>query len=170
MPPHDNITVKAGNYAEQLTIETDGISLVGQKGTILTPLVPAIPAKHQTQFYGTAGPGTIAGICVIGQNVVVQLYPGHEHSKVNKGDVGKYVKNVSITGFEIVLNGTEKAIVKENKLIDGDVYEGLAAGSRNSYFQNDEIISTGSMATAGKLYNFRAFATCYGNLNGVNVQ
>ena len=59
------IVVKAGTYAEQLTITKDGTTLVGQKGTILVP-----PTSPVTNFCsGTAGPGTFAGICVVGKDV-----------------------------------------------------------------------------------------------------
>lgn len=35
--PGTTIIVKSGTYSEQLTIKKDGITLVGQKGTILKP-------------------------------------------------------------------------------------------------------------------------------------
>ena len=97
--PGATIVVKAGYYKEQLTIKTDGIALVGQKGTVLLPPKPAIPEAKQNLCFGTAGPGTIAGICVVGKNVKLKPYPGQEHSKIDK--LGRRVKGVSITGFEV---------------------------------------------------------------------
>jgi pectin methylesterase-like acyl-CoA thioesterase len=55
----DHIFVPAGTYTEQLTIKTDGISLIGV-GAILTP--PATPISNTCS--GLAGPETEAGICV----------------------------------------------------------------------------------------------------------
>jgi pectin methylesterase-like acyl-CoA thioesterase len=55
----DKIVVGAGNYAEQLTIKKDGITLIGQ-GAVLAP--PATPLDNACS--GLAGPDTQAGICV----------------------------------------------------------------------------------------------------------
>jgi len=164
------ILVKAGTYAEQLTIKKDNIALVGEKGTILVPPTVPVPDAQQNQCFGTAGPGTIAGICVIGTNVVIAPYPGFEHSKVIS--VGKYVKGVSITNFEvhgfsgenIALYGAQDATVKKNKLIDGQVYGLLTAGSINTNFDSNTVTSSGLTPTG-----FRYIAICSDNVSGARV-
>ena len=96
-------------YKEQLTIKKDGIALVGQKGTVLVPPDPPVPAAKQNLCFGTAGPGTIAGICVVGKDVKLKPYPGQEHSKIDT--IGKRVRGVSITGFEVGLFPFQKALL-----------------------------------------------------------
>lgn len=138
--PGTTIVVKAGTYAEQLTIKKDGIALVGQKGTILIPPTPQIPDAKQNECFGTAGPGRIAGICVAGKALVLEKWDpvAAEHQKVTS--VGRRVKGVSITGFEIrgfsgeniALYGAENASVKKTTLVDGLRYGFLTAGSKDT--------------------------------------
>jgi hypothetical protein len=87
------IVVEAGTYAEQLTIEKDGISLVG-RGAILVP--PATPTQNLCS--GLAGNDTEAGICVQGADVELAPFV-QEHRKVLS--VGRAVEGVSITGFQV---------------------------------------------------------------------
>ncbi|KAH8590143.1 pectin lyase fold/virulence factor [Bisporella sp. PMI_857] len=169
--PGATILVKAGTYAEQLTIKIDGITLVGEKGTVIVPPNPPVPAAKQNLCYGTAGPGLIAGICVVGKDVVLLPYPGQEHSKVKS--VGKYVKGVSVTGFEvrgfsgenIALYGAENALITRNKLVDGLVYGYLAAGSKNTEARHNTVLSTGLVPGIG----FRYIAMCSDNIQGATV-
>jgi len=58
--PGTTIVVKPGTYAENLTITTDGITLLGHGAT----LVP--PATSQPNFCSDPDPAT-DGICAVGQ-------------------------------------------------------------------------------------------------------
>lgn len=164
--PWTTIVVKAGTYAEQLLITKDGISLVGEKGTKLVPPTPLV----QNFCSGTSGPDTVAGICVVGQNVDLYPWPGTEHQKVKT--VGQRVKGVSIKGFEvngfpgenIALYGAEDASIKDNKLVDGLVYGYLAAGSKNTDARGNKVISTG-LSQIGLRY----IAMCSDNIAGATV-
>ena len=156
-----------------MNIKKDGIALVGQKGTILVPPEPPIPVEKQNLCYGTAGPGTIAGICVAGKDVVLLPYPGQEHSKIDT--VGRRVKGVSITGFEIrgfsgeniALYGAEDASIRKNKLVDGEVYGFLTVGSKNTDVRDNDITSTPTDPSAP--YRFRFIAICSDNYEGSTV-
>jgi nitrous oxidase accessory protein NosD len=146
----DVIYVSAGTYAEQLTIETDGISLVGS-GATLTP--PATPATNTCS--GLAGPNTQAGICVTGSNIVLGPFPGSEHRKVVS--VGRAVRHVSIIGFEIngfsglniALVGACDTKVTGNKLVDGLTYGLLSDGSINTMARGNEVSSTKGLGFIG---------------------
>jgi hypothetical protein len=139
----DVIFVPPGTYAEQLTINTDGISLVGNGATLTPPATPAI-----NMCSGLAGPNTEAGICVTGSNIVLGPFLGSEHRKVVS--VGRAVRHVSITGFQIngfsgeniALVGTRDAQVTGNKLIDGEQYGLLSDGSINTIARGNEVSST----------------------------
>ena len=154
------ILVEAGTYAEQLTIESDGIDLVGH-GAILTP--PAPPKKNKCS--GLAGNDTEAGICVIGSNVDLAPFVD-QHRRVLS--VGRPVKDVSITGFEvrgfsgenIVVVGALDAKVFGNKLIDGEQYGCLTVGSTNTRIQGNTVTSSGKL---------RFIGICMDDMAGVHV-
>ena len=59
--PGDRILVRPGTYAEQLTIDKDGIDLIGLGATLVPP-----PFAAQNECSGLAGPRTEAGICLHG--------------------------------------------------------------------------------------------------------
>ena len=128
----DEIRVGPGTYPEQLTIDKDGISLVGS-GSILVP--PSIPFNNTCT--GLAGNDTQAGICVTGYEVELAPYL-FDHRKVLS--VGRYVKDVYITGFEvhgftgenIAVVGGKDTVVSKNTLVNGDQYGFLTAGSVNT--------------------------------------
>jgi hypothetical protein len=136
------IIVEAGTYAEQITIRTDGISLIG-KGAVLVP--PEKPAKNPCS--GFAGPNTQAGICVAGKGLKLSDFKV-EHKKVLA--VHEPVRDVSITGFKvqgfvgfnILVLGAENAYVHDNELTDGGVYGFLTAGSTNTKVSDNKITST----------------------------
>jgi hypothetical protein len=92
--PGDRIIVEAGNYAEQLSIQKDGIVLVG-KGAVLIPPTTLL----QNECSGLAGPNTDAGICVSGSGIVLAPFVV-EHRKVLS--VAQPVKHVSIAGFQVL--------------------------------------------------------------------
>lgn len=139
--PHDTIVVKAGTYAEQLTIDKDGISLVGHDA-ILVP--PSFAASNLCS--GLAGDKTEAGICVLGSKVVLAPFVS-EHRKVIS--VGKPVKGVSISGFQIknfsgenvAVVGGQDVSVTQNKLINGGQYGLLSDGSTNTIVADNTVIS-----------------------------
>lgn len=135
------IVVEAGTYAEQITIRTDGITLIG-KGAILTP--PEHPVKNPCS--GFAGPDSQAGICIAGKGIKTSDFKV-EHKKVLS--VRKPVCDVSVTGFQvqgfkgfnILVIGADNAYVHHNKLKDGGAYGFLTAGSTNTHVSANEITS-----------------------------
>lgn len=139
--PQDTIVVMPGTYAEQLTIDKDGIALVGHSA-ILVP--PSSAASNLCS--GLAGDNTEAGICVIGSDVVLAPFVS-EHRKVIS--VGKPVKGVSITGFQIInfsgenvaVVGGQDVVVTRNKLTNGGQYGLLSDGSTNTMVADNTVIS-----------------------------
>ncbi|OAP61575.1 hypothetical protein AYL99_03778 [Fonsecaea erecta] len=140
--PGQLILVGAGTYAEQLTISTDGLQLVGQ-GAILVP-----PSSYgQNTCSGLAGPGTEAGICVTGQDIELADFVV-EHRKVLS--VGRTVQGVLVTGFEVQgFSGLDVAVVggqdvqvKANMLYDGAQYGCLTVGSKSSRIYTNNVAST----------------------------
>ncbi|KAK5996545.1 hypothetical protein PT974_01880 [Cladobotryum mycophilum] len=133
--PGDRIIVERGTYYEQLTISKNGIHLIGQKGAVIAP--PKTPSTKPNGCTGLAGPGTVAGICIIGTNVKLANFE-QEHRKVLS--VGKYVKDVTVEGFEvrgfnginIAIVGAQNAEVRGNTVTDGTAYGVLTAGSRST--------------------------------------
>lgn len=144
-PAGSQIIVTAGIYAEQLTITTDGITLVGQ-GAILTP--PA--SRTQNDCTDLTGPDTDAGICIVGSQVVLADFVV-EHRKVTS--VGRRVQNVAVTGFDvrgfsgpnIVVVGGDGVSITGNHLFDGAAYGALSVGSHGSIIEGNAIDSTGDI-------------------------
>lgn len=143
--PGECIVVEAGTYAEQLTVATDGINLIGM-GAILVP-----PSSFtQNTCSGLAGPDTEAGICVTGQNVQLADFVT-EHRKVLS--VGRPVSNVLVTGFNvqgfsglnIAVVGGQNTQVTQNVLSDGAKYGSLTVGSTNSLINANNVFSTGEL-------------------------
>jgi hypothetical protein len=138
----DKIVVGAGNYAEQLMIKKDGITLIGQ-GAVLVP--PATPLHNACS--GLAGPDTQAGICVAGSGITLAPFK-QDHRKVLS--VEQTVKHVSISGFQvrgfsgpnIALLGAQGSQVIGNWLYDGVQYGALTAGSTNTIVADNVVIST----------------------------
>lgn len=158
--PGDRIVVATGTYAEQLTIDKDGITLIG-KGAVLVP--PA--STTQNTCSGLAGPDTEAGICVTGSGVQLEPYI-QEHRKFISVD--RPVQGVTVTGFQvrgfsgenIAVVGAENAQVTGNWLNDGDAYGLLAVGSKSS------LLAGNAVASSDKL---RFIAICNDDLANVHV-
>ena len=138
----DLIVVNAGTYAEQLTIKTSGVSLVGIGAVIVPPRKPI-----QNICSGLAGEGTATGICIAGDNVKLAPFK-QEHRKVLS--VGKRVTDVSVTGFtvrnftgiDIAIVGAEGAQVRGNHLINGAQYGALTVGSNNTQIDGNIVTFT----------------------------
>lgn len=147
--PGDRILVAAGTYAEQLTIKTDGIALIGSE-TVLIP--PAMPTQNLCS--GLAGNDTQAGICVTGFRVELASFQ-YDHRKAVY--VGRPVEDVSITGFQIrgfsgeniALVGTRNARVTGNRLMDGQKYGFLTAGSSNTLVNSNVVTSSTELLFIG---------------------
>jgi pectin methylesterase-like acyl-CoA thioesterase len=118
--PGDKIVGRPGTYAEQLTVATSGLRLVGTGAVLVPP-----PATVTNLCTGLAGAGTGAGICVTGRDVVLAPFVA-EHRRVLS--VGARVEDVSITGFavrgfsgpSVALVGARDGRVVHNLLVDGD--------------------------------------------------
>lgn len=138
----DRILVGPGTYDEQITITKDGIQLIGNNAIIVPP---SKPVKNACS--GLAGPNTEAGICVAGSKITIDDFIV-EHRKVRK--VGKPVKDVSISGFQvqkfsginIAILGAKNAVVSDNTLTDGASYGCLSAGSSSTLIERNVVSST----------------------------
>jgi parallel beta-helix repeat protein len=158
--PGDRILVGRGTYAEQLTIDKDGISLVGL-GAILVP--PPKPGSNDCS--GLAGAGTEAGICVEGSDLKFADFVV-EHREVLS--VGRRVEDVSITGFQvrgfsgenIAVVGAQDARVTGNRLTDGTRYGFLTAGSTNTRISANTVNTTTGLQFIG---------VCMDDVAGVEV-
>ena len=162
----DRILVSAGTYAERLTIDKDGISLIGL-GAVLVPPNPTQPTSEtrSNTCSGLAGPGTEAGICITGTAVVLAPFVV-EHRKFVS--VGKQVNSASITGFQvsgfsganIAVVGARDAKVFGNRLADSDQYGLLTVGSVNTRFTANTVSSSDRL---------RFIGICMDNVGGVQV-
>lgn len=164
----DKIVVEAGTYAEQLTISTDGITLVGHNAIIVPPPTPVTNACS-----GLAGPGTQAGICVEGSNIVFSTEPFNgEHVKVLS--VGDRVRDTSIEGFtvtgfvglNIAVVGAQDAIISENTVSSSPRYGILTVGSKNSNIKHNTVITAGQPP---KGFNFFFIGICMDDVSTVTI-
>jgi len=143
----DRIEVEHGVYYEQLTIKTDGISLIG-KGAILKPP----QAFYENLCTGLSqtleNKSTEAGICIHGKHIELEEYV-QEHRKVIS--VGRYIKNISVTGFtvdgfsgeNIVVVGGQGVKVSKNTLNNGGRYGFLTVGSKDTLAERNTISGDG---------------------------
>ncbi|KAH7007291.1 pectin lyase fold/virulence factor [Ilyonectria destructans] len=155
----DKIVVAPGTYAEQITIDKDGIQLIGHNAIIVPPAKP-----YKNTCSGLAGPKTEAGICVTGSGIKFTKFVT-EHKKVIS--VKTYVDDVLITGFQvnkfsglnIAVVGARNARVTKNSLTDGAKYGALTVGSINSHI-DDNFVTASVLGSIG---------ICMDNQNGVLV-
>lgn len=140
--PGDKIVVDAGTYAEQVEITKNGIYLSAKDGATIV-----LPSTLKTNgCSGVAGPGSQAGICITGSDVVFDAFNG-EHTPVKT--VGTYVENVKVEGFTVVgfgLNiaivGAKNADVRKNTVKDGQAYGILTVGSISSLVTRNTVDSS----------------------------
>jgi len=164
--PGDRIVVRAGTYREQLTIDKDGISLVGFGAILVPPLPSKDPVVNTCSRLADDGTGdsTEAGICVTGSDVTLAPFL-FEHRKIVS--VGRRVKDVSITGFQvrgfsgenIAVVGAQNARIVGNTLVDGVRYGFLTVGSMNTRVAGNSVTST----------TVRYIAVCMDDVSGVKV-
>ena len=158
--PGDPIIVEAGTYAEQLTITRKATQLVGVDAVLIPPATPAANTCS-----GLAGPGTEAGVCITGSEIVFADFVV-EHRKVVS--VGKRVSGVSVSGFSvsgfsginIAVVGGDGVQVKGNKLNSGPQYGSLNVGSINSLIDANDIAFPSSLGF---------IAICADDYSGVQV-
>ncbi|KAH7195164.1 hypothetical protein BFJ63_vAg18245 [Fusarium oxysporum f. sp. narcissi] len=144
--PGDRIVVEAGTYHEQLLINKDGIELVGH-GAILVPPVKYVKNVCTGVTKNEKGVDTDAGICIAGYNVKKAPFQA-EHARV--ASVGKPVRDVSVTGFDVrgfsgvnvVVIGAKNTNIYKNKLTDAPAYGALTLGSYNTVFSENIITTT----------------------------
>ncbi|CZR60797.1 uncharacterized protein PAC_10693 [Phialocephala subalpina] len=161
----DKIVVEKGTYHEQLTISSNGISLVGHDATIIPPDPPVT-----NPCSGLAGDGTQAGICVAGSDVVFNTTFNGEHHKVIS--VGNYVKDVSVSGFSvqgftginIAVVGAEDASITHNTMSNGAQYGALTVGSKNSHINHNTVNAAG-----GPLKPFHFIGICMDDISTVTI-
>lgn len=154
------IFVEAGTYAEQLTVTTDCLRLVG-KGAVLVP--PNSPVQNTCS--GLAGNDTQAGICITGQDIELADFVV-EHRKVIS--VGRPIQDILVTGFEIrnftglniAVVGGENVQVVGNTLYDGSQYGCLTVGSQNTHIDANNVASTGDSLFIG---------ICMDDMSGVKI-
>lgn len=147
--PGDRVDVRSGTYAEQLTIATDRIELVGHGARLVAPA-----GATENTCSGLAGPDTQAGICVTGRGVVLADFVV-EHRKVL--EVRDPVVGVSISGFEvrgfsgpdIAVVGARNARVSGNLLVDGARYGVITDGSRNSRIVDNTVVGESALQFIG---------------------
>lgn len=147
-PIGSKIYIDDGTYKEQLTISTDGISLIAN-GPNVKIVLPDTPVHNICSGLAGTDNGVArqAGICIQGSNVNADPFPGFEHSKITS--VGKTVNDVSVTGLtvtgfngaNIMVIGARNAFISRNNLLDGPSYGFLSAGSYNTVAENNVVSS-----------------------------
>lgn len=139
--PGSKIVIEPGKYYEQLLITTSDLIISAKPGVILLPPSPSVANPCSN----LAGPGTEAGICIVGKDVVFADFV-QEHRKVLQ--VGRYIQNVKVQGFEvdgfglnIAVVGAKNAEVRKNTVYDGAAYGILTVGSRSSLITRNTVHS-----------------------------
>lgn len=114
--PGTTIIVRPGVYAEHVTITTDGIRLIGQRGATVVP-----PAEDPPSACSFGGEST-DGICAIGE----LDFPDPEGPPVVTDPVSDVtVKGFTVKGFEgvgILFIGAENPVVTHNRTRDNEEY------------------------------------------------
>lgn len=177
--PYTRIEVE-GRHKEYVTINKDGISLVG-KGAKLSP--PDYPAKNYC--YGkvkdAAKKDTSAGICIHGKRIELIDYGDFDlHQRVKT--VGDPVKDVSVTGFEVVdfdgpnvaVYGGKNTKVYENKLKGGKRYGFLTVGGTGTDASNNIVIGSAPATLLGGpiamcMDDFNSAVFSYNELSDYNI-
>jgi nitrous oxidase accessory protein NosD len=145
--PYDTIVVGAGTYEEHLTIRKDGITLIGKDAILVPPTKPGCGLPNDC--LGLAGNLTVqltAGICIQGKDIDLLPYE-KEHRKVQ--DVGRYVKDVTVEGFDvrgfdglnIAVLGAKDTKVLRNTVSDGGQYGILTVGSKSTLIKENRVKS-----------------------------
>ncbi|KAF2224442.1 pectin lyase fold/virulence factor [Elsinoe ampelina] len=139
--PNTRIVVQKGTYREQLLITKNGITLVGKEATLLPP-----STLTNNTCTDLAGPGTNAGICITGKDVVPGPYPGSEHRDVLS--ISRPTRDITITGFTIAnfaLNiatlGTDTTTLRSNTLLNASSYGIL------SHFSTSTLVKSNTITT-----------------------
>ncbi|KAM0720193.1 hypothetical protein Q7P37_004329 [Cladosporium fusiforme] len=167
-PSGSRIVVTPGVYKQSVTINKDGITLVGT-GVTLQP-----PDEFETNpCTGFAGPlpdnsQTQAGICVAGSDIRADAFVA-EHQKVRS--VGRPVKDVTVTGFtvegfvgfNILVVGGQNTKVYGNTVRNNPVYGILTAGSKDTEISGNVVTITSTESP----FNF--VGICMDNLSKVKV-
>ena len=156
----DRILVAEGTYAEQLTLDKDGITLIGLGAVLIPPVAPV-----SNTCSGLAGSQTEAGICVTGKDVVLQEFV-IEHRKFVS--VGHRVQDVTVTGFQVRnFSGENVAVVGAagtrvfgNRFADGPTYGFLTVGSVDTRV-------TANIVSSAPLLGF--IGICMDDVSGVQV-
>ena len=141
--PGDKIIVEAGTYAEQLTIKTSGLTLIGKNAILVPPEHFGINlcSGLNQDFVNVS---TEAGICIHGKGVDLAPYV-KEHRRFISAK--EYIKNVVVSGFTVknftgeniaVVAGSNVKII-DNKLINGAQYGFLTVGSKDTLAQGNLI-------------------------------
>lgn len=161
----DKIVVGPGTYKEQLTISTNGITLVGHDVNIVPPDVAVTNTCS-----GLVGTDLQAGICIQGSGVVSE--PGNPGEHLNVKSVVTYVKDTHVRGFNVTgftgLNiavvGAEDTVVTGNVFSSSAQYGVLTVGSKNSHIKHNLILST----TPGP-YGFYFIGICMDDKSTVTI-
>ena len=143
--PYSKIVVTGGVHAEQLTIATDGIRLVGDHTSLVPPATAVSnPCTGVAGPEEGGGPPTQAGICVIGRDVAFGPFDG-EHTPVES--VGRPIREVTVEGFDIqgftgpyvAVAGGRNVRVAGNELEAPALFGVLSLGSRSTRVTGNEI-------------------------------
>jgi nitrous oxidase accessory protein NosD len=151
--PHTRIVVAGGVHAEQLTISSDGITLVGAHARLVPPAVPVTNTCSGLAGDVAAGVPTQAGICVTGSDVTLAPFR-QEHRKLVS--VGDRVSGVTIAGFQVegfsganvAFVGAADATLVRTTLIDGVKYGALTVGSTGTRFTHN-VVGTNTLHEIG---------------------
>jgi hypothetical protein len=144
-PPNTTIVVAGGVHAEQLSISTDGLTLIGRDAQLVPPPVAVsnLCSGVAGPAPGQSGPPTETGICVSGHGVT--FLPFTDHFPVD--EVGRAVRSVRITGFDISgFSGPHIAVlggrgvrIDDNDLAGPVSFGVLSDGSRNTRITGNRI-------------------------------
>jgi parallel beta-helix repeat protein len=146
--PGDTILV-FGTHRENVAVQTDRVALRGVGAVLLEPAMPTAHACFDPTEVGEA----VHGICVIGD------------VDFDTGQVSRYVKGVSVSGFTIrgFVGSGLLAVGARDTTFKGNVATGNDDGIRSSSSIGTQVVA--NQASGGR-FGVRVFSSVGGNIVG----
>jgi parallel beta-helix repeat protein len=135
----DTVFVKKGSYRESLQIDTSGVTLEGERGTVLKQ--PQHPADTLCNTFAEE-PSAVTGICIVGEVASTGGPP-----TVTKQVENVVVRHLTVTGFGgdgVFIFGGKRTIVRAVHLLANGGYGSFANTSQGTHFVNNDVQDNGA--------------------------
>jgi nitrous oxidase accessory protein NosD len=136
--PGDTVFVEKGTYKESLDIATNGITLEGERGTVLKQG----PGNSLCNQFAEE-PSQKVGICIHGDVAM----PAGGQPEVTKEVEDVVVRHLTVKGFGsdgVFIFGGRKTVVRAVHLLNNGGYGSFSNTSRGTRFINDDVQDNGA--------------------------